>query len=51
MNTNLFLDCVKLIGYLAAGVTVVSSNPCVFHSLRINTSLLLLPICTDELQK
>ena len=47
--TNLFLGCVKLIGYFASAVNVVSSNTCVVPSPRIKTSWYLLSICTDEL--
>ena len=31
---QIFLDCVKLIEYLAFAVTVVSSNPCLGPSFR-----------------
>ena len=47
--TNLFLGCIKLIGYFASTVNVVSSNPCVGHSPRIKTSLFLLLTFADEL--
>ena len=49
LNTNIFLDCVKLIGYFASAVNVVSSNPCVGPSPGIKISLFSLLICTDEL--
>ena len=39
----------KLIGYMASAVNIVSSNPCVGPSPRIEVSLFLLSICTDEL--
>ena len=38
----------KLIGYLASAVNVVSSNPCAVPLLIINTILFLLSIWTDE---
>ena len=41
LNTNLFLGCVKLIGYLASAFYVVSSNPCVGPSPRIKISSFL----------
>ena len=48
-NAILFLGCVKLIGYLASAVNVVSSNLCVGPSLRIKISVFLLSIFTDQL--
>ena len=42
---NLFPDCVKLIGYFASAVNVVSCNPCVGPS----HSLLSTDVHTDEL--
>ena len=50
LNTNLFLDCVKLVGYLASPINVVSSNPCVGPSPIIKIFLFLLSTCTDELK-
>ena len=41
--------CVKLIGYLASAVNIVSSNHYVGPSTRIKVSFPLLPICTDVL--
>ena len=38
-----------MIGYLAFAFNVVSFNPCVGYSLRIEISLFSLSICTDEL--
>ena len=48
-NKNLFLGCVKLIGYLASAVNWVSSNLYVGPSPKIKISLFLLPMCTNEL--
>ena len=48
-NTNLFLDSVKSIEYLASAVIVVSSNPCVRPSPRTKICFLLSSICTEEL--
>ena len=45
----MFLSCIKLIGYLASAVNIVSSNPYVGPSPRIKISLFLSSICTDEL--
>ena len=47
MNTNLFLDCENLIGYLNSTVNVVSSNLCVGPS---RTKVSLLSVCTNELK-
>ena len=49
MNTNLFLDCENLIGYLASTVNVVSPNLCVGPS-RTKASLSLLSVCTNQLK-
>ena len=49
LNTNLFPDYVKLIGYFASAVNVVPSNLCVGPSPRIRIFLLLLSIGTHEL--
>ena len=49
LNTNLFPDCVKLIGYSASAVNVVPSNSYVGPIPRIKISFPLLSICTDEL--
>ena len=38
-----------MIGYLASAFNVVSFNPCVGYSPRIEISLFSLSICTDEL--
>ena len=38
LSTNLFPDSVKLIGYFASGVNVVSSNPCVGPSPKLKIS-------------
>ena len=46
--TNLFPDCVKLIGYFASAVNMVSFNPCVDPSPRIKISFNLFSTCTDE---
>ena len=43
------IGCVKLIGYFASAVNVVSSNSCVGPLPRIKISFFLLSICTDEL--
>ena len=48
-NTNRFLSCVKLIGFLASAVNVVSSYPCVDPLPRIKISLYSLSLRTDEL--
>ena len=48
LNTNLFPDCVKLIGYFASPVNVVSFNPYVGLSARIKISFPLLSTGTDE---
>ena len=45
LDTNLFPDCVKLIGYFASAVNVVPSNPCVGLLPRH----LFPDICTDVL--
>ena len=45
---NLFPDCVKLIGHSSSAATVVSPNPCVGPSPRIEIFLFLLSICTVE---
>ena len=53
LKTNLFPDYVKLIGYLASAVNVVSSNSYVGPSLRIKMSLFWLWIMhrwTHQLQ-
>ena len=42
LNANLFPNFVKLIGYFALSVNVVSSNPFVGLSSRIKISLFLL---------
>ena len=42
LKTNIFPDCVKLIGYFASAVNVVSSNPCVGPSPRVKISFSLL---------
>ena len=49
LNTNLFPDYVKLLGYFASAVNVVPSNPCVRPFPRIKISFSLLSICKDEL--
>ena len=49
LNTNLFPDLAKWIGYLASAVNVVLSKLFVGHSTGIKTSLFLLSICTDDL--
>ena len=49
LNKNLFRGCVKLIGYFASVVNVISFNPCVGSSPRIMMSLFLLSTCTYEL--
>ena len=49
LNTNLLFDYVKLTGYLATAVNVVSSNPCVSPSPRTKISFFLLSTWTDEL--
>ena len=49
LNTNLFPDCLKSIGYFASAVNVVSSNSCVGSSPGIKISYPLLSICIDEL--
>ena len=41
---QIFLGCVKLIGYFASAVNVVTSNPCVGSPPKIKLSLFLLPI-------
>ena len=48
-DVNLLFDCVKLIEYIASGFNIISSNPCVGPSPKINISLFLLSIWTDEL--
>ena len=48
-NTNLLPDCVKLIGYFASAVNVISFSPCVGPSPRIKIPFPLLSTCTDEL--
>ena len=45
-NTNIFLGCVKSVGYFASATNVVSSNPCVGYDFDNN---FLLSICTDKL--
>ena len=49
LNTNLLFACLKLIGYIASAVNVVSSNPCVGPSPKIKMYFPLLSICIDEL--
>ena len=49
LNTIFFPDCVKLTGYLASVVNVVSSTSYVGSSPRTNTFLSLLSTCTKEL--
>ena len=48
INTNLLFECVKLVGYIASTVNVLSSDG-VGPSPRIKISLLLLSKCTHEL--
>ena len=48
LNANLFPDCIKLIEYFASSVNVVSSNPYVSLSPRLNMFFPLLSACTDE---
>ena len=50
LNANIFPDSVKLIGHFPSTVNVVSSNPCVGPSSKIEISLFLFSICTDELK-
>ena len=50
LNTNLFPDYVKLIGYCASAVNVVSSKHCVGLSPRIKIFFLLLSTCTNEIK-
>ena len=49
LNTNLFLDSVKLIEYLASADIVVSSDTYVGLSPRTEISFFLLSTCTEEL--
>ena len=49
LNTNFLFACLKLIGYIASAVNVVSSNPCVGPSPKIKMYFPLLSICIDEL--
>ena len=49
LNTNLFPDYVKLVGYWASAFIVVSSNYCVGPSPKIKISFHLLSTCTDDL--
>ena len=49
LHKNLFPDCVKLIGYFASAVNVVSFDPCVGLSPIIKVSLPLLSTLIDEL--
>ena len=49
INTNLLLDCVKLIGYFASAANVISSNLLVSRSPKIKISLFLLSVCPYEL--
>ena len=48
-NTNLFPDCVKLIGYSVSAVIVVSSYPWVGLSPRTKILFFLLSTYTEEL--
>ena len=47
---NLLFHFLKLIGYLASAVNLISSNPCAGPSPRIKISFPLLSTCTDELK-
>ena len=49
VNTNIYPDSEKVIGYLASDVIVASSKPCDDPSLRTKIFLFLLSICTEEL--
>ena len=49
LNWNYLCGFVKLIGYLASVVNLVSSNHCAVSLPRIKISLFLLSICIDEL--
>ena len=42
LNTNLFPDCVTLIGYLASAVNVVLFNPCVGPVVKVSDVLMLI---------
>ena len=48
LNTNLFLDCAKLRGYIVSEVNAVSSNPFVSLSTKIKITFPLSSICTYE---
>ena len=49
LNINHLLDCVKLIGYFASAVNVISSNLLVSRSPKIEISVFLLSVCPYEL--
>ena len=49
LDTNIFADCVELIGYSASALNVVPSNPGVGPLPRIKIHFPILSVCTDEL--